>query len=182
MIRLNLVAAVGLLLLSACQPGSAGTLMPEAGPGIDLVRGEDDGDTAVFQAGQTTVRVAGTWASQGAQVMHVRYVGKRVSPAALDLRSFALARGNDRLRLDGIADLSALDAGTPGAAGNAPMLYSGDAPGQFKPVTLSTGSRHLSVSFDRTFNSEAAIKAGDVLSATIATPTGPVQVRFRAAG
>lgn len=173
-------AAVGALLLSACQSGSAGALMPEAGPGVELVRGEDDGDTAAIGAGGAVVRVAGTWASEGAQVLHVRYAGGRGSPATLDLQSFALARGDARLKLDSIDDLTAIDAGTPGAAGNAPLLYSAGSPGQFKPLPSVTGSRHLRVVFDGV-QGAPGVQAGDAVTATVATPAGPVQVRFRAA-
>jgi hypothetical protein len=60
------------LLLTACQPGSSGPLVPFEGTGgAPLVKG--GGPSAMLRSGAVTVALLGRWASEGEQTLDIRY-------------------------------------------------------------------------------------------------------------
>ncbi len=94
------------LLLTACQPDSAGPLVPIEGTGgAPVVKG--GGPSTTLRSGAVTVTLSGQWASEGEQTLDIRYINHGTMVVRLDPRDIRLRRGADPIDTLSILDMTA---------------------------------------------------------------------------
>lgn len=175
------------LLLTACQPGSAGPLVPIEGTGgAPVVKG--GGPSTTLRSGAVTVTLSGQWASEGEQTLDIRYINHGTMVVRLDPRDIRLRRGADPIDTLSILDMTGVDLADTRSDNDTPgMLIGEDAPGRASPLVLAPGASHvLQANFANAGGGAAGtsgvarVDAGQILTATIPMTDKTVTVSFRA--
>ncbi|WP_433910831.1 hypothetical protein [Sphingomonas yabuuchiae] len=175
------------LLLTACQPGSGGPLVPVEGTGgAPVVKG--GGPSATLRSGAVTVTLSGQWASEGEQTLDIRYTNLGTMVVRIDPRDIRLRRGVDPIDTLSVLDMTGVDLADTRSDKDTPgMLIGQDMPGSASPLVLPPGASHvLQANFANAgggaadTSGVARVDAGQILTATIPMAGKTVTVSFRA--
>jgi hypothetical protein len=168
------------VLLTACQPGSAGPLEPVAGSGVKV----EAGQIALLVDGPIEARVSGRWSSTTVNELHIRYRNGGTTPLRIALTGIQMQHSLGKAALITAVDVTGVnmtdkrednDQGT--------VLFSLDAGGGSARGVLDVpagATREISCEFTP-FAKAGAVARGDTVVSTIMFATRSAKVTFTTA-
>jgi hypothetical protein len=177
----NIVA--GALLLSACQPGSAGPLAPVAGSGVTI----ETGQVALLVDGPIEARVSGRWSSTTVNELRIRYRNGGTRPVQIALTGIQMQHSLGKAALITAVDVTGVDM-TDKREDNdqGKMLFSldtGEGVGGTRGVLDVPAGATREISCELTgFAKAGGVVRGDTVVSTIPFSTRSAKATFTAAG
>lgn len=177
-------AASAMLVAAACSGDPVGRMMPESAPGVSLVAGEVENDTARIAAGPLAADVAGSWAREGLQELSVTYTNRSARTLKLPVRGFTLTHQGEAAQIVAVSDITGVSVADADPTNDkVDALFDADEPGTAaRDLVLPAGGRRTVVVFFANFQREGNRPSADAtLIAGVPLASATTSVRFRCA-
>lgn len=164
--------------LLACSPADEGRLFPVTAAGVNIVDGNTPASLAEVREGALTVKVGGTWAAQGFQMLDLTYNNSGTQPLRLTIGDVSLSRRGEKAALDAVDDVTGVDVSKAGNAAQPKSLAPDGGRATASLLTIPAGaSRTILVRFAN-FRANPRIAAGDTVQVTLPEVDGSISLGF----
>lgn len=175
--RLVAMAVVTALALAACSPGNEGWLVPEPAVGVTIDQRKGATIAAEIRDSDLTVRVGGTWASQGHQALDLTYRNTGPVPQRVALASLGITLRGETAMLDTLDDVTGVDVSKPGNTAVPRALIAGTAP---PSLVIPPGEARVVLARFANFRADPRIGVGDTVEITVPLATTSRRLVFTA--